>query len=165
MMTPLLAVALVTSMVSGTWHHHRGDGGQAGQCVGPIPTELAPLWKVKTEGPMLSTPVVDDAYVYVGTADGHVMSLERNTGEKRWATKLGEPIESPVTLDADAAYVGDTAGVIRKLGRDTGAVGWSFQTEAKIQGAATISGPLLLVGSYDRNLYGLERATGAERWR
>ena len=111
MMALFAAALLAASSLTGSWLHHRGGVSQQGRCVGEIPAQVRPAWQVDTGGPVHSTPVADKEALYIGTADGDVLALSRDSGATRWSAKLGEPIEAPITLGTDGAYVGDTAGM------------------------------------------------------
>ncbi|NBX47131.1 MAG: Pyrrolo-quinoline quinone, partial [Chloroflexi bacterium] len=49
-------------------------------------------WSFKTDGPVEATPLVLGSRVYVGSSDGNLYALDRETGEKAWTYSTGDKI-------------------------------------------------------------------------
>jgi len=64
------------------------------------------VWKYEAEGPIGSSPVVSEDAVYIGSADGHVYSLDAQTGDLRWKFYSGAGVVSTPTLWENMVFVG-----------------------------------------------------------
>src|SRR5687768_14739862 len=77
-----------------SWPMFRGNPALTGIANVELPTSLAPLWTLKTKGPVKSSPAIEGTQVFVGSNDEHVYSADLNTGRKLWEFKTGGPVES-----------------------------------------------------------------------
>ena len=59
-----------------------------------------------------ATPAVHQDIVIVPTADGHVLGLDRSTGETRWTLRLPGPIWSSPVVIGDTLVQGDCRGYL-----------------------------------------------------
>jgi len=99
-LTPARAAACAPAEHSGgDWPMHGHDlqgtrSQPAEQLLGPDTAgALEPAWAVSTtvlgaQGGLLSTPVIANGCVYVGTSAGWVIAVNADTGELVWKTKL-----------------------------------------------------------------------------
>jgi eukaryotic-like serine/threonine-protein kinase len=133
-------------------------------------------WRVQTSGPVHSSPVVAGSTVYVGSSDGHVYAIDRNTGNVRWRHQIGEAVESSVAVANGMLYVVTATGV-RAVRIVDGSLSWSVKTGAPVplawgheSGLLYSSSPVLvngmvIFGSLDGHVYALDSRDGAQRWR
>jgi outer membrane protein assembly factor BamB len=126
----------------------------------------------------LSSPVVVDGVVVVGSGDGHVHALDAASGEHRWRCAAAEVVHASPAVAQGLVVVGDWASRLYAIELASGRERWRFQagTDALIhnqvgfqsspaialdgQGAGTV-----FVGCRDAHLYAIDLASGAERWR
>ena len=47
------------------------------------------LWSFKGDGSLATTPMVDGAYIYIGSAKGNLYALNATTGQQVWTAKVG----------------------------------------------------------------------------
>lgn len=47
------------------------------------------LWTFKGDGALVTAPLVDGAYVYIGSSKGNLYALDATTGTQVWTTKVG----------------------------------------------------------------------------
>jgi outer membrane protein assembly factor BamB len=149
----------------------------------------AVAWKYKTNGKVLSSPLVAGDAVYVGSADGNVYSLARGDGALRWKFKTEGPVNSsPAFLDG-VVFAGSLDGKFYAVDAATGKEKWNFATAGErrftapgIHGAMPstermpdpfdvfLSSPVIAngtvyFGSGDNHVYALDAATGALKWK
>src|SRR5436309_1498799 len=83
-----------------SWPMFRGGPALRGVASGDLPAKLQPLWNFKTDGPVKSSPAIEEDKVFVGSNDANLYGLALDTGKKLWAFKTEGPIESsPLVLD------------------------------------------------------------------
>jgi len=88
----------------------------------------------------------DPLGVYVSTADGYVIKLDRASGAERWRQKglLRRQITEPV-LQGDSVVVADFEGWIHWLSTEDGSFVARAKGGSRISGAPIVSGDLVLV--------------------
>ena len=62
------------------------------------------------------SPVIAGDIIYVGTADGLVHAIDRETGQSLWQFDTGEAIDAPVAVIDDAVFVLTSAGRLIAIG-------------------------------------------------
>ena len=151
------------------WPMYRGSQGLLGVTNETLPETLDLLWSFKTAGPVLSSAVVQDGCVYIGSADKHLYALDLDTGEKIWAFKADSAIEAPPTVITDTVYVGDLGGFVYAVDAKSGEKRWSYETKGEVAGAvnwAQVGERLcVLVGSHDAYVHCLDARSGEPIWR
>ncbi len=121
-------------------------------------------WRFKTDGPVISSPLVTAKTLYVGSNDGNVYALDITTGQEIWrfATQ-GEVSSSPMLMN-DTIYVGSSDQTLYALDAPTGALRWQFATKGAIGFAAAGVGGTVYVGSFDGTLYAVDGESGQLLW-
>jgi len=168
----------------------RGDAKHSGIYPGPGVAVLHGLaWKFKTDGPVLSSPVVADGTVYFGSNDHSVYAVNAADGVKRWQFKTGSRVSSSPAVDSGLVYVGSYDGVLYALDAGTGKERWRFHFggEHRFIGrhlhgslpaaeampdpfdlflsSPTVAKGVIYVGSGDGFVYALDAAAGTLRWK
>lgn len=121
--------------------------------------------------------MVENGQLYVGSADGHLYSLEAKSGKELWKFKTDGIIRSTPAVDGDDLFFGDVNGKLYCLDKRKGTQRWVFRTigdtlnneKFGFDRKALISSPTVYhgsvyVGSRDGFLYSVEKNTGKERW-
>lgn len=168
----------------------RGDAWHSGiyeSSTSPSLEEV--VWKFKTDGRIVSSPLVDGASVYVGSADHNLYAIDRESGAQKWKFETGGAVNSsPAVLDG-LVFVSSLDGRFYAIDAATGKEKWKFSTKGErrfsapgIHGAMpktevmvdpfdvflsspVVSGGVVYFGSGDHNVYALDAATGREKWR
>ena len=168
----------------------RGNAQHSGIYAGAgVPVLHGVKWKFKTGGAVLSSPVVADGAVYVGSNDHFVYAVNAANGRKRWAFKTGSRVMSSAAVDSGLVYVGSYDGNLYSLDAATGKQRWKFSFEGEhrfmgrhLHGALpaaesmpdpfdvflsspTVVQGVVYVGSGDGSVYALDAARGALRWK
>ncbi|MFA5857874.1 MAG: PQQ-binding-like beta-propeller repeat protein [Elusimicrobiota bacterium] len=64
---------------------------------------------------VMSSPLIVNNMVYVGSNDGNVYALDAGTGEKKWGYTLGVPVVSKPVVEGDKVVIAATDGNIYTL--------------------------------------------------
>ncbi len=116
-------------------------------------------WRFRTNGAIISSPVVNENLVFFGSADGFLYAVNTQTGKERWKYKTDKPIVSSPIVAKDAVYFGGTDDYLYCLEVDTGRERWKFKTSGPITSAPYAGNGVILVGSMDHTLYALPLVT------
>ncbi len=156
------------------WPTFRADVAMTGAVTGELGDALSLAWRVMTDGPIKSSPVVAGGVAYVGSADGRCYAVNVADGSVKWKRLLGPAddmpeIQAPPLVHDGTVYVGNNIGTFFALDAGTGAVRWTFEANDKITGGAvhaTLADgrPGVFFGSYDGTLYCLEAGSGEQVW-
>ncbi len=111
-------------------------------------------WKVRTGGPLISSPVVDRNYVYFGSTDGKMYCINTQTGKERWSFDAHKPITSTPAINEGIVYFGGQDNFYALNAKDGKEI-WKFPLTKPISGAPCITSNLILFGSLDWRLYAL----------
>ncbi|HEX5275369.1 MAG TPA: PQQ-binding-like beta-propeller repeat protein [Candidatus Rubrimentiphilum sp.] len=110
-----------------------------------------PEWEARGDNVMMSTPIVHNGKVYVGTGDKGVLGAKPTKwvysahGGQTWGRRAGDHIIA--------------------INLATGRQLWSYATVGEDMPSAVIAGGKLVFSNGDQNAYGLEPATGNMIWK
>ena len=157
----LLAALLLglCAAASADWPLYRGGPNQLGVAAGPLAAKPKRVWRFKTRGPILSSPVVAQGRVYVGSEDKYVYAFNLKDGKKLWSFGTKAPVDAPPCVVDGLVVIGSTDGNLYAIDAVTGKMRWKYATEDKIAGAANAApapdgkGSWVVVGSYDSRLH------------
>lgn len=137
-------------------------------------------WRLRTGGMDMSSPVVADGFIYVGSGypNKDFWSVNAATGIVRWRTRSGlaDPqfdrpgqfIYSSQAFADGAVYGAANDGGFYALDARTGALKWRYETSGGVYfHSPTIAGDYLVgaPGEYDTAVYAINRATGKLGWK
>jgi outer membrane protein assembly factor BamB len=156
----------------------RGDAAHTGvvQTRG-IETAASTLWTFKTGAAVRSSPVVADDRILVGSSDGRLYALDRQTGDSIWSVDAGAPVNSTPAATGNTVVFGSRDGTFHGVSLRTGAVRWRFETGELIPwswgfegwdyytSSPVIQDSVVVFGAGDGVTYALNVETGAELWR
>jgi outer membrane protein assembly factor BamB len=156
-------------LVGASWTGYRGDPALTGVAEASLPDEPVLLWSYATGGAIVSSPVVSDGRVYVGSDDGGLYCLDLMTGKKQWVHQTELLIEAPPFLHGGTVYVGSHDFWFYAVDAETGELRWKVETNEKIVGGATVvtgpdGGDLIVFGSHDAMVYAVDAETGDTAW-
>ena len=121
----------------------------------------------------LSSPLVVDGRVFVGSGDGNVYALDATTGALAWKFATGDVVHASPAVAGGTVYVGSWDSYLYALDAATGAQKWRFHggedpdihNQVGFQSSPAIVDGVVYTGCRDSNLYAIDAATGKERWR
>ncbi|MEZ4666914.1 MAG: serine/threonine-protein kinase [Anaerolineae bacterium] len=112
-------------------------------------------WRYRTNGPIISTPIVENDLVFFGSADGILYALNAQTAKEKWKFVTERPIISSPIVYQGAVYFGGTDEYFYCVDVQTGKERWKFKAGAAITSTAHITNDTILFGSLDKTLYAL----------
>lgn len=86
------------------------------------------VWKYKTNGPIVASPVIDDGFVYVGSLDSTLHAIDLSSGKVVWKLPTGGPLRSSVCTTPERLYQLSADGILYRATKDSGTVDGFFQT-------------------------------------
>jgi Tol biopolymer transport system component len=124
---------------------------------------LALKWKFKTGGPVVSSPVVFNGVVYVGSDDGNLYALEAQKWGEKWRFKANAPVRYSPALWNNIVYFSSSDNVVYALDAQTGEVKWQFQADSWIESSVIVANGEVYVGAYIKKIYVLDAITGKRK--
>src|SRR5215211_4787920 len=168
----------------------RGDSEHSGLYESPTsPTLEKVVWKFKTKGKILSSPLVVGSTVYIGSGDHNLYAINRATGAEKWKFETGGAVNSSPAFLNGVVFFGSVDGRFYAIDAETGKEKWKFATKGEsrfiapgIHGAIpktelmadpfdvflsspVVANGVVYFGSGDHNVYALDASTGKEKWR
>ncbi|MGW3209022.1 outer membrane protein assembly factor BamB family protein [Streptomyces sp. NPDC001135] len=119
-----------------------------------------------SEEDFLSSPVLADGTVYIGSSRGRVHALDAATGAEQWThTTRGrlDSCSSPAVVGG-TVYIGTSHGLVYALDAATGKEQWTYTTRDDRFCSPTVVGGTVYIGSDERKVYALDAVTGSEQW-
>src|SRR5262245_5286988 len=96
---------IVPIVANGQTGMFRGGPDHRGVYDSPAPRLETLVWKFKTAGRVLSSPLVIGDAVYVGSTDGSLYAVNRADGTQRWKYDTGGPISSSPAFHNSVVYI------------------------------------------------------------
>lgn len=109
-------------------------------------------------------PAREGNSVFAADAEGVVMAINANNGEREWEINLDAPVSSAITAIAGQVYLGTRNGEVIALNQRDGSELWRARVSSQVLAAPQANQQLLVVQSIDGQVTALDRASGAERW-
>ena len=130
-------------------------------------------WKVRTEGKIFASPIVADGILYIGSCDGNMYALDKDTGALLWKYRTDGEVRSSVAVDSGAVYFLSGDGNFYALDAKKGNLKWKYATEGEqvydlwdyFQSSPAIKDGTVFFGSGDHHVYALNALDGSLRWR
>jgi len=123
---------------------------------------LAQVWKFKTGGPVVSSPVVADGTVYIGSGDHRMYALHADRWGVKWEFQAEGRILYAATVHQGTVYFSARDNKVYALDAATGAKKWEFQADGWINAPVVAFEQKIYFGAYDNKIYTLDAATGKE---
>ncbi len=122
------------------------------------------VWSYTTGADVLSSPIVSNGVVYIGSEDNNVYALNASTGALLWSYATGGQVNSSPALSNGVIYVGSDDDNVYALNAGTGAKLWSYTTGNAVNSSPALANGVVYVGSMDNKVYALNAGTGALVW-
>ncbi len=113
------------------------------------------VWRFRSSGPIVSSPVAAHGKVFVGSADGHMYALDIRNGHPAWKYATDNQVTSSPAFANGAVYFGGIDHYIYCVDGETGDLRWRFQTEGPVPGSPIVVGDVVYIGSTDRYVYAI----------
>jgi outer membrane protein assembly factor BamB len=168
----LFAKTPAEQMVGKVW---RANLARTGEFPSSGPENTPQLqWKFKTGSKVLSSPIVADGKVFVGSNDKHIYCLDFNTGKEIWKYNVSQPVTEAGAVYDGKVFFATKAGLIA-LDTNTGKKLWEQKQTNRELAPLVIPGPIktrngILKGIVFSSmpwkaLIGYDINTGKEVWR
>lgn len=130
-------------------------------------------WQFKTGGKVVSSPVINGHYLFIGAADSCMYALDRDNGKPYWKFKTNGAVNATVACDSTAVFFMSEDGNFYALDMHTGKLQWTFKTKGEhatdpwdyFLSSATVHQGIVYVGSTDGHIYALNARTGKLQWK
>jgi len=155
-----------------SWDMFRGNIRRTGS-IGTKPVTKPSLYWTIELGPMVSSPVYEEGFLYILTLTGRIFCLDISKRKIRWHHNIGIPmVSSPLILDDMIVCAtfgnwihGDTSqdNIIFALDKDDGSMIWEHHAGGDFFSSPCPIGKKIVLGSMDHNLYCID-STGEIIW-
>ena len=167
----------------------RNDLAHTGVYSAGVPQLHGVKWTFRTHDEIVSSPAIVNGVVYVGSNDGNLYAIDRQTGTQKWKFTTESRVNSSPAVANGLVYFGSYDGNFYAVSADTGKLQWKFRNAGERRYAAThlhgslpagetmpdpfdvyLSSPAVwngavYFGSGDGNVYALDAATGSLKWK
>ncbi len=129
-----------------------------------------PRWIVDLGASSLSTPIIYNEKVYVGTHGGTFRCVDANYGSEIWKVNVPSDVMSTPEVVNGKVYFGCGNGKIYCLNADTGAEIWNKTLSGPVYSSPTVSEGNVYIGcngtgaSNSAYIYSLNATTGNQNW-
>ena len=121
----------------------------------------------------LSSPVVAEGAVFLGSGDGNLYALDAATGDLRWKFKTGDVVHASPAFVNGVVFVGSWDSYFYAVDAKTGKEKWRFHggedplvhNQVGFQSSPAVIDGTVYTGCRDAQVYALDAATGREKWR
>jgi outer membrane protein assembly factor BamB len=104
-------------------------------------------------GAFFSSPAVGKDHVVIGSRDGYLHCVNRETGEKIWTFRTRDEIDSSPVIAGNRVIVGSMDGRLYVVNLKDGKKIWSYEIGAAIIGCPAVAGGFIVVGAEDGRVY------------
>lgn len=150
------------------WPQFGRDSTHSGAvaATGGGPTRGSVAWRVKTGGPIISSPVAGSDTVYIASSDAFLRALDAHSGRELWRYVVGPKLmnTTPVLAGGLLLVAGDYTWLYA-LDASSGKVIWRYDS-GNVVVAAPSADPATQLAflTSGNNLIALDIRTGARRW-
>ena len=124
------------------------------------------LWKYETNGPVVTTPIIHDKFVYFTTSNGYCYSLKTETGEFKWRFNVPSAASSPIydqriSFDKDVIKVGNDRQRIYAINAKNGDEEWHHDGAG---GQPLVNELRVFAKSFEGTVSSIDKITGHRDW-
>jgi outer membrane protein assembly factor BamB len=124
------------------------------------------IWEKKlSANELLSSPVMHNGALYIGSIDRKIVSIDPGSGRLMWESSVDGSIIATPMCTHNALIVGTGDGILYAIDPDDGRKLWTFQTGNLIKATPAFDGTSLLFGSWDGYFYCLDASNGELLWK
>jgi outer membrane protein assembly factor BamB len=145
------------------WPMFHHDQNHSGYTTSNGPVTNSTLWTFTADDPLLSSPIVANGKVFIGSNSGRMYCLNAITGEKIWDYKTGSSTGSAAISNGNI-YFGSYDDYVHCLNADLGTKIWEFETGDNILSSPVVFNNRVYIGSFDGRLYCLDASNGEKIW-
>lgn len=123
-------------------------------CIDVIDQKM--IWKYEGKdsgGPFFSSPAVGRDRILIGSRDGFLHCVDRETGRKIWTFRTRDEVDSSPVIVGDKVVFGSIDGRLYIVSLDDGKEIWSYEIGAAIIGCPAVAGGMIVIGAEDGRVY------------
>jgi hypothetical protein len=157
----------VTSSANGAdWPQLQGNAGHTGYTADQPRPPFALKWIHQLRQPTHpgAPPIVAAGKLFVGTAWGELLALDRNTGKVVWRFKTGSAICSSPAYHDGLVYVTSMDRNCYAIAAGNGELAWKLVTSEGIWSGPVVADGKVFVAGRDARVYALHSQTGRTQW-
>ncbi len=124
------------------------------------------VWEKKfSDNEILSSSILHNGSLYVGSIDEKIISIDPESGKTLWETPVDGSVIATAMFTGNALIAGTGNGTLYALEPDHGGKIWTFGTDNLIKATPAYDGTRLLFGSWDGYFYCLDASNGELLWK
>ncbi|NIM14272.1 MAG: PQQ-binding-like beta-propeller repeat protein [Candidatus Aminicenantes bacterium] len=100
-----------------------------------------------------SSPAVGKDHVVIGSRDGYLHCVNRETGEKIWTFRTRDEVDSSPVIVGNQVIAGSSDGRLYIVNLKNGEQTWSYEIGAAIISCPAVAGGLIVIGAEDGRIY------------
>ncbi len=131
-----------------------------GHLVALDANDLHELWRVHTGQIVVSSPVLGNGLIYIGSTDNNLYAIDPQTQAVRWTFPTGGVITSTPLIANGVVYFGSLDTSVYAVDATMGKQVWKYPTGKSIRSSATLADGVLYIGSDDADVYALDPTAG-----
>jgi hypothetical protein len=166
---PALALAVwASAAVADDWPTVHHDNQRSGLTRDEVRGPYRLAWTSEFPREIVATrvePIVAAGLVFVGTQNGTLWALDRQTGQRRWKHRTAGPILHSAAIADGRVVCGDAASSLWALDARDGTVVWQFRSRrGGFAASPLVQNGTVFIGSRDGTFYAVAADSGQLRW-
>lgn len=121
-------------------------------------------WRFETRRRVISTCLVHDKLVYIGSDDWYFYALDTDQGYPIWRHRTRGPIVSSPAIGTENVFFGSADGTVYALEALGGREVWQYDVGAAVTSSPCVHNNSVYVGAVDGALYCLHATSGELLW-
>lgn len=121
-------------------------------------------FRVKTAGPIFSSPDVTGGVVYFGSADHQIYAADASTGSIKWKSETAGAVLAGPAVAKGVVCVGSTDTKIYGLEAASGKIRWTVPGGNMFQSKTATDGTNFFVGGWDNHFRCIDAESGKLKW-
>jgi len=151
------------------WPMYHHDIQHSGYSSSTAPFTNTLQWHFPTGDYVLSSPIIVENRLYIGSDNGNVYCINTENGSEIWRYHTAQAVESTPAYSGEKIYVGSSDQYLYcldALGNSHGSTNqlWRFHTGGRIEGSPAVVDDRIYFGSWDGKFYCLSTTKGIEQW-
>jgi len=154
-----------------------------------VPSFKGVKWSFHTQGEIISSPAIVNGVVYVGSNDGNLYAIDRESGAQKWKFPTGARVTSSPAVVNGLVYFGSYDGNFYAVEAGAGKLRWKFRNAGERRYAGihlhgslpegesmpdpfdvylsspTVWNGAVYFGSGDGNVYAIDATSGTVKWK
>lgn len=146
------------------WPCFQGDPGHTGRAANELKPPLVRVWHYTTHGPVVSSPVVANDLVYIGSRDHTLYALDAQRGSEHWKMETGDQIEATPLIIDGLVCVGSHDGSLYAADAMSGELRWSTRLGHAIRSSAVGLDGRVFVADHSGTVMAISADAGRVLW-